>query len=216
MLPRWKYLLQKYIDGEEYSIYYAHHPNDKQWVVLGITKKIFPTLLGDGYSTVWELIKNHKRYRRYYTLFHDKYHVDMIEVIPKGIVKQIASIGNHSKWSLFLDWSHYSSDILTTIFDWLFKSDEEIYLYRVDLKTENRDQLLLWKFVILEANCGVFAEPTYMYDPKYKLIDAYKQIYKVRKIAFDISKYHHDVKKYSYISFQEWWRYAKKFLFCHF
>lgn len=45
LLPKGNYLIQEYITGEEYSIYYYRYPHHKTGEILGITKKIYPTLV---------------------------------------------------------------------------------------------------------------------------------------------------------------------------
>lgn len=204
LLQPWQYLAQEFIEWEEYSIYYYRYPSEKSWHILGITKKIFPTITGDGVSTIQEILQKHDRYHRYIHLFRDKYQIPMDDIIPNWINKQIASIGNHSKWSLFLDWSKHSNQNLVQVFDTLFHEDMQVYLYRVDLKTQSWEKLLQWEYTILEVNSWVFAEPTYMYDPSYKLLDAYKQIYQVRYHTYHIATYNHRVKKIPYMSLFEW------------
>jgi hypothetical protein len=44
-------------------------------------------------------------------------------------------------------------------------------------------------FKVIESNNGVFAEPTYMYDPEYKIINAYKQITKIWYHGYRIAIY---------------------------
>jgi hypothetical protein len=211
-LPKGNYLLQEYITGEEYSIYYYRYPTEKKWHILGITKKIYPTLIGDGESTVWELINKHDRYHRYYSLFRDKYHIDMWEIIQKNISKEIATIGNHCKGSMFLDRSVHSSKELIQHIDQLFKYDAWVYLFRLDVKWQSRKDIVAGHFKVIESNNGIFAEPTYMYDPEYKIINAYKQITKIWYHGYKIAIYNHDIKKIPYIKSQEGLNFIKKFL----
>lgn len=212
ILPIGNYLIQEYITGEEYSIYYYRYPHHSKGNILGITKKIYPTLVGDGVSTIEELIQQHDRYHRYFHLFRDKYHVEMSQIIPSGVSKQIATIGNHCKWCLFLDRSLHSSENLRKHIDQLFQSNSGLYLFRLDIKAPSRDQVLQWKFKVIESNNGVFAEPTYMYDPDYKLINAYRQVAKIRYHGYMIAIYNHEKNKVSYSKFQEWWSYILKYL----
>ena len=210
-LPRWNYLLQEYIDGEEYSIYYYRYPTQKKWQILGITKKIYPTIIGDGHSNVWEIIRNHERYHRYYRLFKEKYHINMDEIISLWASKQLASIGNHCKWSMFLDRSWYSSENLSHHIDNIFQ-DTGLYLFRLDVKTPSRKKLLEWNFKIIESNNGIFAEPTYMYDPNYKIIDAYKQIAIIWYHGYKIAQYNHINKNIAYWNLKKCWNFILNFL----
>lgn len=209
-LPHWAYLLQEYITGEEYSIYYYRYPDKKDGNILGVTKKIYPTIVGDGKSTVWEIIKNHDRYNRYYILFKNQYNVNMEEILPLWISKELATIWNHCKWSLFLDRSSHASIELTKHIDKIF-SNSNLYLFRLDVKGKSREEISNGKFKIIESNNGVFAEPTYMYDPDYKIINAYKQISKIWHHWYHIAIYN-SRKGIPYITTKDWFNYIKKFL----
>ena len=212
LLPKGNYLLQEYITGEEYSIYYYRYPTKKKWHILGITKKIYPTVIGDGKRNIKELIKNHERYHRYLNLFQEKYYIDMTEILPQWVSKQIATIGNHCKGSMFLDRSVHSSKELIHHIAQLFEFDAWIYLFRLDVKWISREDIVAGHFKVIESNNGVFAEPTYMYDPEYKIINAYKQIIKIWNHWYTIATYNHDIKKIPYIKSKEGLNFIKKFL----
>ncbi len=205
------YLIQEYITWEEYSIYYCCYPNHSSGNILGITKKIYPTITWDWISTIGQLIQSHKRYHRYYLLFRDTYHIDMNEVLPSWVSKQIATIWNHSKWSMFLDRSSYISNSLVQVIDNIFDHNVGVHLFRLDIKTQSRDKLLEWNFKIIESNNGVFAEPTYMYDPDYKLINAYKQIYNIRNHWYHIATHNYKHKNIQYLPRKQWRTYSKSF-----
>lgn len=211
-IKKWEYLIQEFIDWEEYSIYYIKNPNDKKWKILWITKKEYPSISWDGKTNLWDLIKKHPRYKNYYKLFESDYGVDMSQIIENWKIKNISYIWNHSKWCLFLDYSHKISKELIDIFDSLFEDHININLHRADIKTDSRENILLWNFTIIEVNCGVFAEPTYIYDPDYKLVNAYKHFYMIWDHAYKISKYNNKIKKIPYISLKEWFKYAKLFI----
>ena len=210
-LPQWQYLLQEYIAWEEYSIYYYRYPKNNRGNILGLTKKIYPTIVGDGYSTVWQIIQNHERYYRYYSLFKNQYDINMEEILSSWISKQLATIGNHCKWSLFLDRSSYVSKDLISHIDTIFQNTE-LYLFRLDVKWLSRNEIASWNFKIIESNNGIFAEPTYMYDPEYKIINAYKQIANIWSHGYKIAMYNHNDHNISYISIKKGRAFIKKFL----
>ena len=61
-------------------------------------------------------------------------------------------------------------------------------MHRFDVKFKNWETLLAGKdFKIIEIN-GVNAEPTHIYDPKYKLVKAYQDIFFHMDIIYEISK----------------------------
>lgn len=211
LLPKGEYLVQEFVPWEEYSIYYYRFPWNKTWQILGITKKVYPSIIGDGKHTIKELITMHDRYKRYCDLFQHTYKVPMHKVPSQHETIALAQIGNHCKGSMFLDWSAHSTKTLVHYMDSLFW-DAQIFMYRLDIKTPSQQDLLAWRFIILEVNAGVFAEPTFVYDPSYALLDAYRAFSKVWKIARKISVYNHKVCKTPYISLSDWWKNIRLFL----
>src|SRR5208282_3468203 len=49
-------ILQEYVPGEEYGVFYYRYPGDERGRILSVTEKRMPTLVGDGKRTVEELI----------------------------------------------------------------------------------------------------------------------------------------------------------------
>src|SRR5712692_4521262 len=49
-------ILQEYVPGEEYGVFYYRYPGDERGRVFSVTEKRMPTLLGDGNRTLAELI----------------------------------------------------------------------------------------------------------------------------------------------------------------
>src|SRR5438552_12708715 len=49
-------ILQEYVAGEEYGVFYYRYPGNERGRVFSVTEKRMPTLLGDGNRTLAELI----------------------------------------------------------------------------------------------------------------------------------------------------------------
>ena len=49
-------ILQEYVPGEEYGVFYYRYPGDERGRVFSVTEKRMPVLLGDGKRTLEELI----------------------------------------------------------------------------------------------------------------------------------------------------------------
>ncbi len=191
------FLLQEYIEWEEYSVYYCRYPDHKTGTILGITKKEYPTIIGDGKTTIGSIIKQHDRYNRYYNLFAHDYHIDMGKILQNWEKYIISRIGNHCKWSLFLDRSAHTTEKIIQETDKLVHHDSNVYLYRSDIKAQSRNDVVNGNYKIIEIN-WVFSEPTFIYDPGYKILDAYKQIYKVRYHTYKIAIINHNKKNVPY------------------
>ncbi len=48
-------LLQEYVDGEEYGVFYVRHPGARRGEIISVTRKVFPEVAGDGTHTIEEL-----------------------------------------------------------------------------------------------------------------------------------------------------------------
>src|ERR1700756_2624734 len=55
-LAAYPVILQEYVPGEEYGVFYYRYPDDERGRILSVTEKRMPTLVGDGQRTVEELI----------------------------------------------------------------------------------------------------------------------------------------------------------------
>ena len=49
-------ILQEYVSGEEYGVFYYRYPGDERGRILSVTEKRMPILVGDGKRTLEELI----------------------------------------------------------------------------------------------------------------------------------------------------------------
>lgn len=171
-------LLQEFLDYEnECGIFYHKNPNQENGCISSITLKKFLAVIGNGTSTLEQLIKADKRATRY---FHEltENHKDELDKIPSdGNVIQLTSIGNHAKGTQFICGEHLITKKLEHTFDQLSASIDGWYYGRVDVKYNNFDELENgMNFKVLEIN-GIISEPTHMYDRKnYTYLQALKSI----------------------------------------
>jgi membrane protein DedA with SNARE-associated domain len=54
-------IVQKYVAGMEFGIFYYRHPGQSEGRIFSITKKRFPAVVGDGSSTITELVLQDER-----------------------------------------------------------------------------------------------------------------------------------------------------------
>jgi hypothetical protein len=161
-------VIQEFIDYKnECGIFYFRNPNEDKGVISSITIKKFLTVLGDGSSTLHELILQNKRAVLYLKQLVEK-HKNTLHIVPKkGDEILLSVVGNHSKGTQFLDGNHLITQKLIHTFDELSKSIQGWFYGRIDLKyndfleVENGSN-----FKILEIN-GIIAEPTHIYDAQH-------------------------------------------------
>lgn len=187
------FLIQEYVDFEnECGIFYHRNPDKEKGKITSITLKKFMCVIGDGTSTIKELINNDDRAKLYLDIFEDLHQDKLNVIIEKGRKVQLSVIGNHSKGTQFLDGNHLITKKLETTFDNLSKSIPGWFYGRIDLKYKDFKALENGKnFKILEIN-GIIAEPTHIYDAsKCNYFSALKAIRTHWKSLYEIATTNH-------------------------
>ncbi len=180
-------LVQEFADGVEASIFYYRHPREQQGHIFSITEKVFPTVFGDGSSTLEELILNDLRAHIIAASYFKRNEGRLQDVPVLGEKVQLVEIGAHSKGTIFLDGGWLRSEQLGTTINQLSSEIAGFYFGRYDIRSESFEELRAGNFKIIELN-GVTSESTNIYDPRYSLIDAYKILFAQWKLAFEIGR----------------------------
>ncbi|TGM81069.1 DedA family protein [Leptospira bouyouniensis] len=195
------WLLQEWIEGPyEVGIFYYRLPEKTSGQIFSVTNKIFPTITGDGVSTLETLIKNHKRYR-FQSESHKKNNQKNLQMIlPKGKTIPIGSIGNHIQGCMFQDGSHLLTKKLERELIKIADNTKGFYIGRFDIRYSNPNQFQEGKgFKIIELN-GVTSESTNLYDPNFSIRQSYSILFKQWKLIFEIghSNYKRGIPLFSY------------------
>lgn len=186
------FLLQDYIDlPVELGILYYRFPGKKKGTISSVTIKEFLTVVGDGNSTISQLILAYPRAKLQYKALKET-HPQLLDQIPQAGEKiQLVPIGNHARGATFLNGNSHIDAELVSRFDTLFHRLEGIYFGRLDLKCRSIESLKRGEdFYILEFN-GVKSEPTHIYHPGFSLWEAYKVMYRQWKVIYQISIANH-------------------------
>ena len=101
-------------------------------------------------------------------------------------------IGNHCRGTTFYDAHHLINDKLNQVFDKIALEIHGFYYGRFDIKVPSLEDLYHGKNIIIFELNGVSSEVAHVYDPNYKLIQAYKDIAANMKIISLIAKKNHD------------------------
>jgi len=147
--------------------------------VFSVTRKEFPTVTGDGASTLEELIWKHPRRRLQAEVFL-KRHTGQLDRVPEaGEVVRLGIAGNHTQGAIFYD----AAELITPELDARFNQIAATYrasdggdgrggglgdfdFGRFDIRYESDEALARGEgFVIIELN-GVMSESTNLYDPR--------------------------------------------------
>ncbi len=181
-------ILQEYLQGEEYGVFYYRMPDDQKGDIFSITTKKLLSVRGDGSRTLEELILDDNQ-----TVNLAKYHLrkkegQLYEVPDDGEVIPIVELGTHARGAVFGDGRDLITEELIERMNEICDPVSGFYFGRFDLKAPSDDILKTGKDIkIIEVN-GVTSESTNIYDSEYSLLDAVKILSKQWKLAFEIGK----------------------------
>jgi len=180
-------VVQPYHPGPfEAGVFYYRRPGAERGRILSITDKHFPVIVGDGVSTVEQLIWAHPRYRLQGDTFIAR-HADALQrVLDSGERLALGIAGNHCQGTLFLDGRDLITPALEERVDLIARGFEGFFVGRFDIRYRDVERFKAGTdLAIVELN-GATAESTNIYDPHTTLFDAYRQLFRQWSIVFSI------------------------------
>lgn len=185
-------IIQEYIDYPvELGVMFIRIPGEENGKITSIVRKDFPHLMGDGKTSLRELIRNDSRGKYYYNLLCKEFESELDCVLARGEIKRLVFIGNHSRGTTFLNANHLINPKLEAVFNKLSQQQPEFYFGRYDLRAKSIEDLESGKnFKLMELN-GVNSEPAHIYDPKMSLLKAYKDLLTHWGMIYKVSKANH-------------------------
>lgn len=180
-------LVQPFHPGPfEAGVFYFRHPHEEFGRVFSITDKQFPDLVGDGRSTLEELIWLHPRFRFQARAFLKRHAYQAQRVLAEGERFRLAVAGNHCQGTMFRDGAHLITQALERKIDQIAKTFPGFYFGRFDVRYSDPEQFKAGKdLAIIELN-GATSESTNIYDPSWSLVRAYRTIFQQWHILFRI------------------------------
>lgn len=196
------FLVQGYVEYEnEVGLFYYRYPGESKGNISGIVGKELLTLIGDGISTMEELLMRDQRFILQLPVLKETHAVTLKVILKKDERHLLVPYGNHCRGSKFLDISNLIDDELVATIDKVCKEIPEFYFGRMDIRYKSWEDLKQGKnFSIIELN-GAGSEPTHMYDPKHSIFFAWKEIIRHWNILYRVSKLNHQRNKLPYMSF---------------
>ena len=178
-------ILQRYVPGCEFGVYYARFPDEPTGSVLYVTEKRFPTVTGDGKSSLKDLILHDDRAVCMAAAYFRAAKRPIDAVPAAGERVQLVEIGSHCRGAIFLDGSRWITPALTRAVDRVSQAHPGFHLGRYDVRAASVSALQHGEFQVIELN-GVSAEATHVYDPDITLWDAYRVMFLHWRTAFEI------------------------------
>jgi hypothetical protein len=181
-------IVQPYHPGpHEAGVFYVREPGRASGEILSVTIKAFPEAVGDGRSTLEQLIRRHPRHRLQAARFLERLGEAGAARVPgAGERVRLAIAGNHCQGTMFLDGSRLNTEALRLAIDGIARAVPGFYFGRFDIRYSHEDDLASGRGLgIIELN-GVLSESTNVYDPGVTLLSAYRQLTRQWALAFRI------------------------------
>lgn len=180
------FIVQKFIPGREFGVFYFRYPNRAKGEVFAITDKRFIRVTGDGVSNLETLILNDARAVLMARFHLEKHSAELKTVLPAGQEFSLVNLGTHCKGALFLDGNEFISEKLTERIDKISSNFKGFYFGRYDIRVPSEADFVVGKNIqVIELN-GVTSEATSIYDPKYSVWHGYKTLFWQWRIATEI------------------------------
>lgn len=179
-------IVQTYVPGVEYGIFYARMPGESRGKIISVTSKQYTYVLGDGKQTIRDLILRDERAVCMAPFFF-KQHADQLARIPaQGEKFMLSEIGTHCRGALFLDGKDILTPELEDAMNRFCPGIEGFYFGRFDMKAPSKEAFMSGESLqILELN-GLTSESTHMYQPGYTLWNAYRTLFRQWHLAYRI------------------------------
>jgi len=178
---------QRYAPGPlEAGVFYYRFPHEARGRIFAITEKKFPVLVGDGKSTVAELIAHDPRARFIADTYLKRFHTRRDEVLAAGEELKLVESGNHAQGCIFCDGMKFRTPELEARIDDISRKLPGFFIGRYDIRYANEEDLRAGKnFQIIELN-GATSEATSIYDARNSLLDAYRTLFHQWDLVFAI------------------------------
>ena len=180
-------IVQEYIPGEEFGIFYYRFPNEESGHIFSITRKEYQYLNGDGKHTLEHQILQHPRAVCLAEKHFEEHLDDLYRIIPKDKEYKLVEVGTHARGSIFSDAMYLNTAHLEKEIDRISKSFEGFYFGRYDIKVPSETHLKEGSDLkVLELN-GVTSEATHIYDAKFNAVMGIRTLMRQWRLAYEIA-----------------------------
>lgn len=181
-------LLQAFVPWQaEAGVFYVRMPDEERGHIFSLTLKYFPHVIGDGRSTLRDLILNDPRAGRLARLYLPR-HPDLLDtVIPEGMPFRLAFAGSHARGAIFRDGNRFVTPSMVQSFDEVAKAIPEFYFGRFDVRFKDMDSLQRGEeFAIVEIN-GAGGEATHIWDSRMSIWQVYRGLMRQYRLLWEVA-----------------------------
>lgn len=185
-----EYLIQEMIEAPlEVSVFYYRYPNQQKGVISGFIQKDMMHVIGDGKTSLWNLILQHPKAKYRLEEMRIKHEKTLEQIIPDSKKSILTHAANLNRGARFTNLKGLIDEQLLSLFDPLSHRCQWYY-GRYDLKCNSIEELKQGKFIILEFN-GAGAEPNHVYNAGCSWYEALREFAHHWKVLYQIGAYNH-------------------------
>jgi membrane protein DedA with SNARE-associated domain len=178
----------------EAGVFYIREPGEQEGRVVSLTLRFHPFVVGDGRTTLRELIRQNPRagFKAGAHLGLGRWHTGPgtrnPDTVPAaGERVPLAFIGSIRVGGLYLDARGEITPALSRRFDAIARSMPEFHFGRFDIRFKSLERLKEGEdFQIFEIN-GAGAEMIHIWDPRMPLREVYRTLFETQAMLFDIA-----------------------------
>ena len=160
----------------EAGVFYVRHPGSARGEVTSLTLKYTPYVVGDGESTLAQLVAADPRAGQLGHLYAERHNADWQRTIPANEPYRLVFSASHCRGAVFRDGQEYIDARLVAALDRIFEDIPGFHYGRLDIKFRDLESLQAGTgFEIIEIN-GASSESINIWDRNARLGQAIKTL----------------------------------------
>ena len=168
----------------EAGIFYVREPQQTEGRIISLALKYTPYIVGDGRSTLQELIAADPRANQLQHLYHGRHREQLHEVIPYGKPYRLVFSASHCRGAIFKDGSHLITSALSERVNRIMADLPEFYYGRLDIKFSHIDNLMRGDDIeIVEIN-SASSESLHIWDKDTPFKEAIAALLRQYRLLF--------------------------------
>jgi len=180
-------MMQRFVPYEgEAGLYYTRWPGDAKGRITGILLRFFPRVVGNGVSTIAELMAQNPRTRRLGRDRRSEACCNTARIPAAGEIVRLSVTGSTRVGGLYEDASSLVTPEMEQAIDAIATDMGQLHVARFDIRYESISAMRAGRaFEIIEVN-GAGSEAVHAWDPRYTLFQAYKIVFEKQRLLFSI------------------------------
>ena len=172
----------------EAGVFYTRMPGAASGKINSLALKYSPYVVGDGNSTLRELIECDSRASQLRHLYHERHKVSLDTVIQRGSKLRLVFSISHCRGAIFRNGAQYITPQLSERINELMLELPEFYYGRLDIKFRDTDSLMRGEDIeIIEINAAS-SESLHIWDRNATLLDAIRALLWQYRTLFRIGR----------------------------